>query len=316
MTTYNGAKYLEEQLDSFVTQRRQPDELVVCDDSSTDGTIDILERFRREAPFAVHVYRNEINLGHTRNFERALSLCGGDLIFLSDQDDVWDCGKIEKVLDTFNQNPRINVVVNDANYTDEALDLFGVTVLQKVISVGGGKNGNIAGACTAITRRFRDFILPFPIENCPQHDVYIHRWANLLGCKLVLDEPLQAWRIHGRNTTSDNEMSQPDLVPILERYRRSRDLDCANAYRKKADEFREMELILEERKSALSRLSVDVSIEAIRSNIESIIDAHLNRSLLTDCDWLDRKKLVFEMVVKGQYRHFKGLMSFAKDLLR
>lgn len=89
MATYNGAKYLQEQLDSFVTQTRQPDELVVCDDGSSDATVEILRHFAAGAPFAVEIHENEVNLSHAKNFEKALSLCGGDVIFFSDQDEVW-----------------------------------------------------------------------------------------------------------------------------------------------------------------------------------------------------------------------------------
>ena len=89
LATYNGERYLQEQLNSFLHQTRLPDEIIACDDCSTDRTMDILESFAISALFAVYIYRNAINLGYTKNFERAISLCSGDVIFLSDQDDVW-----------------------------------------------------------------------------------------------------------------------------------------------------------------------------------------------------------------------------------
>lgn len=316
MATYNGAKYLQDQLDSFLNQTQQPDELVVCDDGSTDATLKILEIFSQRAPFAVIIYRNVKNLGHTRNFEKALSLCSGDLIFLSDQDDVWDSEKISVALDCFVKNPGIDVVINDAHYTDEKLNRSGVTVLEKVLSVGGDKSGHIAGACTALTKRFRNFVLPFPKDNCPQHDVYIHRWANLVGSKLVIQTTLQVWRIHCSNSTSDNEMSQPEIISPLSRYMRTKDLDATDSYIKKADEFREMNAMLDERNRYLSCLPMAQEIDTMRSNINQIIDANMNRSKLMKSGWLARKQFVFRMMLSGQYRHFKGLKSIAKDLLR
>ena len=89
MTAFNGAKYINEQLNSFASQTRLPDEVVVCDDISSDDTFEILDNFARSAPFKMIVVRNNKNLGYTKNFEKALSLCSGDLIFLSDQDDIW-----------------------------------------------------------------------------------------------------------------------------------------------------------------------------------------------------------------------------------
>src|SRR3954453_13857066 len=89
MTTYNGETYLREQLDSFTNQSRPPDELVVCDDQSSDRTFEILNDFRDRTPFEMQIVRNEERLGIARNFEQAIRLCRGDIIFLSDQDDVW-----------------------------------------------------------------------------------------------------------------------------------------------------------------------------------------------------------------------------------
>lgn len=84
MATYNGAEYLEAQLESLVQQTRLPDELVVFDDQSSDATMGILERFKLAAPFRVHLSRNAERLGYAANFARALSACKGDLVFLCD----------------------------------------------------------------------------------------------------------------------------------------------------------------------------------------------------------------------------------------
>ncbi|GHV04446.1 hypothetical protein FACS189485_09860 [Spirochaetia bacterium] len=88
MTTYNGARYLREQLDSILTQNYSDFELVICDDCSTDNTWAILAEYA-EKDTRVHCRRNDKNLGYTKNFEKAITLCRGDYIALSDQDDVW-----------------------------------------------------------------------------------------------------------------------------------------------------------------------------------------------------------------------------------
>ncbi|MBW2422395.1 MAG: glycosyltransferase, partial [Deltaproteobacteria bacterium] len=95
MATCEGAPYLDAQLESLRTQSRPPDELVLCDDHSADETPAIAEAFARRAPFSVRIERNPQRLGITANFEKAVSLCSGDLIFLADQDDVWKPTKIE-----------------------------------------------------------------------------------------------------------------------------------------------------------------------------------------------------------------------------
>src|SRR4051812_29809463 len=95
MATYNGAEFIRDQLRSLALQKRLPDELVVSDDGSTDDTVDILEAFAETAPFPVRISVNRENLGFTRNFERAILGCGGDIIYICDQDDVWFPNKIQ-----------------------------------------------------------------------------------------------------------------------------------------------------------------------------------------------------------------------------
>lgn len=121
MTTYNGARYLNDQLDSFSVQTKLPDELVVCDDKSSDNTINILDDFKRTAPFDVKIICNEENIGYTKNFQKALSLCSGDLIFLSDQDDVWLSDKVEIMSSYFNENRDIYVLLADMIIVDRDL---------------------------------------------------------------------------------------------------------------------------------------------------------------------------------------------------
>ncbi len=97
MCTYNGATYLQAQLQSLAAQQRLPDEVVICDDGSSDGTVAIAERFGASAHFPVRIFRNEQNLGYSRNFAKAVQLCSGDLIALADQDDLWHPQKLERL---------------------------------------------------------------------------------------------------------------------------------------------------------------------------------------------------------------------------
>src|SRR6516164_2136009 len=89
MATYNGERFLEEQLNCLTRQMLLPFELVVCDDGSTDGTLDILHRFAQSAPFPVWIYENQTKLGFGFNFLQAIGRSTGELVALSDQDDVW-----------------------------------------------------------------------------------------------------------------------------------------------------------------------------------------------------------------------------------
>lgn len=96
MATYNGGRFLRQQLDSLYSQSYQPFEIVVCDDNSNDETKTILEEYHQKK--GLRYFVNDKNLGPTGNFYKAISLCEGDYVMISDQDDVWHSDKIEETL--------------------------------------------------------------------------------------------------------------------------------------------------------------------------------------------------------------------------
>ncbi len=115
LCTYNGGQYIREQIESILRQSMPVDEIVVCDDGSTDNTLQIIESFRSETPTKIRIYRNETNLGVCANFQKAVNLCYGDIIFLSDQDDIWYPNKVEIILQWFRENPSKKVVFSNAH---------------------------------------------------------------------------------------------------------------------------------------------------------------------------------------------------------
>src|SRR6185295_14781386 len=120
MCTYNGARFLPAQLESIVRQSRPPDEIVICDDRSTDDTRALLQQVANDARFQINL--NENNLGTVKNFEQAVSLCTGDVIALSDQDDVWREDKLQTIEAAFERNPKAGLVFSDAEIVDETLN--------------------------------------------------------------------------------------------------------------------------------------------------------------------------------------------------
>src|SRR3990170_1386197 len=105
MCTYNGATHLAEQLESIAAQDCVPDELVVCDDGSTDATSSMVEQFAARAPFSVRLEVNRQNLGCTQNFAKAVGLCRGQLILLADQDDLWMPQKVRRLAEVLSGHP-------------------------------------------------------------------------------------------------------------------------------------------------------------------------------------------------------------------
>ena len=118
LASYNGGAYILDQLKSFTTQSKLPDEVIVSDDCSTDNTVELIKKFAINAPFEIKIYVNESNIGYSRNFNNALSKTTGDLIFLSDQDDVWFNTKTEEVIVVDYKSQEDQKEVNQKNYFD------------------------------------------------------------------------------------------------------------------------------------------------------------------------------------------------------
>ena len=111
MCTYNGEQHVNEQLESILKQTMTVDEIIICDDGSTDKTIQIIEQFQMNFPNIITLHRNSFNLGSNKNFEKAITLCSGDYIFLSDQDDIWKINKVEKIIQSFLDSPSLEAII-------------------------------------------------------------------------------------------------------------------------------------------------------------------------------------------------------------
>ena len=208
MCTYNGARFLPEQLGSIAGQTRLPGELVICDDGSSDETVEIVRNFARHAAFPVRLEVNEKNLGSTRNFEKAIGLCQGEIIALSDQDDVWHREKLSCLAEVLEHDERIAAVFSDAELIDEdsqplAGTLWGSFLFhsreQKKFEAGEGlrvllKHATVTGATMAFRSRFRGLTLPIPSSQV--HDHWI---ALLIACVsqvAAIKTPLVRYRRH------------------------------------------------------------------------------------------------------------------------
>lgn len=316
MATYNGARWIEEQLDSFAQQETRPDELVVCDDCSSDETIAIVERFSRTANFEVRIVSNESNSGHIKSFLRAMECCRGDLIFLSDQDDVWHRSKIRSMTKLAREMPRTHVFLNDAIYADENGAPSDLTVLDQCKNVGAGGQGHIAGACTSVTKEFVAFIYPDNFVDMPKyHDVYIHRWAKALGCRHICNDVLQIWRIHGANSSAETNMADSTPMSLLSWRAKFQGVDVRSAYLDKAAQFRKMRAHLFDRRREFLRLNVSVGFDDVESELSKNIEALEDRAALHEKSRAARLAAIADMTLRGKYRYFYGWKSIAKDLL-
>lgn len=222
MATYNGAKYLREQIDSLAAQTLLPVELVITDDGSTDNTADIVTEFAKTAPFPVHFYSNPINLGYRGNFMKAASLCSGKLIAFCDQDDVWLPNKLEKCAVQF-ENPEVILAYHAATVTDEKLNpidalermaapyaLNGPNTLEPTFySLGFTLMFN--RALLAFNDAWRGSIDFYDGTSREAHDQWFFSLASGLGTIAYISDPLVLYRRH-ENTTTD--WIKPKKLPV------------------------------------------------------------------------------------------------------
>jgi glycosyltransferase involved in cell wall biosynthesis len=217
MTTYNSERFIAEQLESFVRQERLPDELVVSDDASTDRTVEIVRRFAARAPFPVRLSINDCNLGITRNFERAITECTGDIIFSSDSDDYWYPQKIRLMEKALDETPQAGLAVCNADLVNERLEPLGLTAwadLDRFFpsrrlsrAIGQGKiylrRMSAGGCCMAFRSKFKPLILPL-LEG---FDYFIARVIICSGAggAALIPEPLLANRRHPGQASRAND---------------------------------------------------------------------------------------------------------------
>jgi glycosyltransferase involved in cell wall biosynthesis len=203
MATWNGAKFLPEQLDTLIPQLTFGDEVVVVDDGSSDETMEILKRAADESKAAViRIHQNERRLGPIWTFERALSLASGDILLLCDQDDRWLPGKVERICRAFAEDVATTLVMSDAQVIDgtgsviapswRALRPFRRTLLPNVV-----KN-TFHGCIMAFRQSSMEYCLPIP-PRAPHHDQWIGVLHTVFGKIAYIDEPLIQYRRHGGN---------------------------------------------------------------------------------------------------------------------
>ena len=203
MATYNGGKFIREQLESILSQLSSDAEIVVADDGSTDDTLLVVDSLKESR---IRVLPAERHLGVIYNFERALRASKGEIVFLADQDDVWLPGKVEKVLAALND---ADLVTHDAwMLSPSGASDFTLTRTGKLSDIRTYRSGVVAnwwknsftGCCMAFRRNVLDKALPFP-KNLPMHDQWLGVVAEKYFKVSYVDEPLVDYRQHSSNAT-------------------------------------------------------------------------------------------------------------------
>ena len=213
MTTYNGGRFLCEQLDSIFAQSRLPDEIIICDDGSTDRTAQLLHEYVEHSPCSMKVVVNDERLGSIKNFEKAIELCSGDVIALCDQDDVWRPQKLATLESAFAADPELGVVLTNADLIDEngaslPGDLWTRSRLtaERKRDLSGPRRYDLlfglpftTGATMAFRSKFKPLVFPIP-TGAPtfHHDRWIAVLIAAVGRISIIEEKLIAYRLHER----------------------------------------------------------------------------------------------------------------------
>jgi glycosyltransferase involved in cell wall biosynthesis len=314
MCTFNGARFLGAQLASIAAQDRPPDELVVCDDGSSDGCIEIVREFARHAPFSTRLVVNDGNLGSTRNFEKAISLCQGAIVVLADQDDVWYRHKLGRVQRAFLRSNEIVLAFSDADMIDDDSKPSGVRLWStfsfdraEQIQFTNGRALNVllkhpvvTGATMAFRRVCFDLLTPIPAKQI--HDRWISFLLAARGKCEVISEPLMQYRRH------HGQQVGPGPRTLRERMLRA-ELTTASFYINEVERFHEFQDRLEECRATFP--SAGFALTEISRKI-----SHLEHRARLPRARVARIPKVLRQTLNGDYwRYSTGWNSIAKDLV-
>jgi glycosyltransferase involved in cell wall biosynthesis len=322
MCTFNGARFLPEQLASLVEQTRPPDELIICDDSSTDDTGTLLERFTKDAPFPVHLHYNQVNLGSTKNFEQAIRYCRGEIIALCDQDDVWYPEKIERTEALFNARPDVGMVFADAEVVDkdgspqkqtlwQIID-FGPD-LQKLVRSQQAfkvffKHTVATGATMSFRSNFRDILLPIPGKASVIHDAWIALIISSIAPVEIIESPLIKYRSHpnqqigARHRELSSHDDEDDRMSILLNSARRK-----NSYEPEIEKLRALSERLATTKTYLS--------VADAADLKRKLNHLQTRASISGKRIINAPYVLKEICMLRYHRYSNGFGSALKDLL-
>lgn len=320
MCTYNGARYVGEQLESIGAQRRRPDELIVHDDGSIDDTVEIVSAFATRAPFPVTVWVNPARLGVIANFGGAVAAATGDWIALADQDDVWHADKLERLEQAITEHPEAGLVFSDAVVIDDEGRDTGRRLWSEVGFNHAGQRtlagrravdllicgATVTGATAIFHSSWRSAALPFPEDLPFLHDAWLALVIGLVTPLVMVETPLIDYRLHAGQHTGITP-APPDRQP-------------ASTWTEGLSRRTEYAAVIDVLERVASRLDQGRDLgsreRALRGVKDQLVHLRLRESL---SKWprVARVPAVVRELVTGRYhRYGRGVLSAAKDVVR
>lgn len=304
LCTYNGAAFIRQQLDSILAQTVPVHEIIICDDGSSDGTVQVIQAYQQQQPGIIAVHRNKENLGVTKNFEKAISITAGEIIFLSDQDDIWAPDKVEVCVSFFEQYPQYYGVCTNAGLLQASgapsgkrlWELLGIKEIMAKITPGGLYRfmllyGNVsAGNCLVITQQAKGLIFPFRYIDGMWHDEWIALKLAEKGRLGTLDLDLTCYRMHeGQQTKwlwNDRENKNRVRRSFMEKQPELYPADYYKYWKKKGEH---LELLSSHGFSVDDAITKETMLERKRGLLAGVQQHH----------WAKRKIRLFKLWLGG-----------------
>ena len=297
MATYNGERYIREQLDSIVGQTIIPDQIVVCDDGSSDNTVDILLEYKKSnANIRWSIIINDQNLGYVKNFAKAISLCDEEIIILSDQDDIWKSNKVERTIDFF-KDPRVLSLHGDIDIVDKNNIIIKKNAIGYERKKDNMKIDNFfrhiyyCGMSSAFRKEIQKDILKIDIDKVPSHDWMIHAIAVCKGGFYTSSEILVSRRFHEDNVALNLSKTErkgiEQRIDVINYYCRHYDLllDYYEKFGKSKKELALIKKICKTNKKRLDNISNRNRFKAI-ANIKNIKYYPTKKAYISDAMYL------------------------------
>jgi glycosyltransferase involved in cell wall biosynthesis len=301
LTTYNGEKYLRKQLDSIFAQTLKPSEVIVCDDCSSDNTVEILEEYNSKYNLKYQV--NAQRLGYIKNFEKAIGLCTEDLIALSDQDDIWLADKLEKLALNINENLLIFSNASLINAEDELLNgdlISDINNVELSASVLNYIFQPFVTGCTVLIRTsLYQHSIPFP-EHVP-HDFWLAVKAKSLGKLTYCNEKLILYRQHEANSIGISPKSK--IINFKKLFNK-------NQKASRLKYFSEELALLE---SVYKNIKLDKLAEEVLKSKIDFIRSHVNKSF--NYSALISRLKYHKFYHTGKLASVKEVIHYIKDTL-
>ena len=318
MATYNGEKFIVEQLDSILSQSYSNIEIIICDDNSTDSTPAILKKYSLNDS-RIKLFFNEKNLGLIKNFEKSVFLCSGEYIAFSDQDDVWEPKKIEQLASMLTSLQDVGYVFSDTYVVNETLQQKKYTLWEsKNFSIHADtfnkyphrqteillKYSIVFGMSMMFRNTLKEFILPFSTNF--SHDNWVSLISSSIGFRgYAIKQPLLHYRQHEKQICGTKKFDISSSIRTIF-------LIHSESYTKELVAYKDLKNRLILITKDLKNISIDSVYKALNKKI-----SHLEqRILIRNTRGLLKFKLVSKEIFTMRYFLFSnGIKSIARDFL-